>query len=47
MFSGIIGVLALGVLAVMVYNVVKPGSQGPTAITDVGKGISGFYTSLS
>ncbi len=46
MFQGIVGVFALAVVATMVYQVVRKGSQGPTAITNTGNSVSKFYGTL-
>lgn len=47
MFQGIVGVLALGVIAIMVRDTVAKGSQGPSVISSIGTATGDFYKSLS
>jgi hypothetical protein len=47
MFQTLVGVLALGVLAVMVNDFTKSGSQGPAVLNSGGTVIKDFYGSLS
>lgn len=44
--GAIIGVFVLGMIAVMVSQVVRSGSQGPAETTSLFQGIAGVYTSL-
>ncbi len=46
MFQGLVGVLALGVLAVMVNDFTQKGSQGPAVLSSTGTLVSDFYKSL-
>lgn len=46
MLAAIIGVFSLGVIAVMVSQVVRAGSQGPAALTSISTGVAGFYNAL-
>lgn len=47
MFQGIVGVLALGVFAIMVNDFTKKGSQGPAVINQTGGVVKDFYGSLT
>jgi hypothetical protein len=42
----IIGVLSLAVIASIVYQVVRKGSQGPAETTSIFNGVRGFYSTL-
>lgn len=44
--GGLIGVLTLGVIAVMVWDFTSKGSQGPAVIKETGTAVSQFYGSL-
>lgn len=44
--GALVGVLTLGVIAVMVYDFTRSGSQGPAVITDIGTDVTGFFNSL-
>jgi hypothetical protein len=46
MFTGLVGVLALAVVATMVYQVVRKGSQGPGTISAIGGVTKDFYGTL-
>lgn len=46
MFQGLVGVLALGVLAVMVNDFTAKGSQGPQVLQSTGTLVQDFYKSL-
>lgn len=47
MLQGLVGVLALGVLAVMVNDFTKKGSQGPAVLNSTGGVVKDFYGSLT
>lgn len=47
MLQGLVGVLALGVFAVMVNDFTKKGSQGPAVLNSTGGVIKDFYGSLN
>lgn len=44
--AAIIGVLSLGMIAVIVSQIVRAGSQGPAAISSTFTGVSNIYTAL-
>jgi hypothetical protein len=44
--AAIIGVLSLGMVSVIVYQLVRNGSQGPVAIKNTFSGVAGIYTAL-
>lgn len=44
--AAIVGVLSLGMIAVIVSQIVRNGSQGPQAISATLGGISGIYGAL-
>lgn len=46
MLQGLVGVLALGVFAIMVNDFTKKGSQGPAVLNSTGGVIKDFYGSL-
>lgn len=46
MVTGLLSVLTLGVIAAMVYQFVRSGSQGPAETTAVGNTVVGFYKTL-
>ena len=43
----IIGLLSLGVVAVIIKDFTQSGSQGPAVISGVGSDISNFYTAIA
>lgn len=44
--SALIGVLMLGVVSVIIYQIVRSGSQGPAALSQVRQTVTGFYGTL-
>lgn len=44
--AGIIGVLSLGVIATIVFQFVRQGSQGPALAGTVLTGVDNFYGTL-
>lgn len=43
---GLIGIGTLAVIATMVFQVVRSGSQGPAETRAIGNAVTGFYGTL-
>ena len=46
MAAAIVGVLSLGVVAIIIRDFTQSGSQGPAVLQQVDNGVTGFYNAI-